>query len=106
MGENTSRWSAATHPTSMAAGAGLAQPATDATVRGNDFRDVTYGVHVEDDGTQVLGNVFTGGAAPTAAWSSAPRPHDALHRPVTGTVISGDTSTIVGNPNPYRWVTA
>ena len=27
-----------------------------------------------------------------------------LGRPVTGTVLTGNTSAIVGNANPYRWV--
>jgi hypothetical protein len=28
----------------------------------------------------------------------------ALGQPVTGTIVSGNTATIAGNANPYRWV--
>ena len=79
--------------------------ATNTTVRANAFHDVTYGVHVEDDGTQVLDNTFSGPSGAYHAVIVGTRVRTtALDHPVTGTVVSGNTSAIVGNPNPFRWV--
>jgi len=79
--------------------------ATNTTVRANAFHDVTYGVHVEDDGTQVLDNTFSGPSGAYHAVVIGTRVRTtALDRPVTGTVVSGNVSTIVGNPSPFRWV--
>jgi len=79
--------------------------AADNVVRGNDFRDVTYGVRVEDDGTVVDSNTFSGSAPDRhAVIIGTPHRTEVLGHPVTGTVLTGNTSSIVGNANPYRWV--
>ncbi|MEZ5178974.1 MAG: hypothetical protein R2746_12085 [Acidimicrobiales bacterium] len=74
-------------------------------VRGNTFDDVTYGVRVEDDDTVVADNAF-GGLGPDrhAVVVGTPYRTDVLGRPVTRTVLTGNTSTIVGNAHPYRWI--
>jgi hypothetical protein len=73
-------------------------------IRGNEFTDVVHGIRVEDDGTQILDNTFRG---PDASYHAVVvgtkwRTSD-LARPVTGTVLSGNRSDIVGNHSPYRW---
>ncbi len=79
--------------------------ATNTTIRANAFHDVTYGVHVEDDGTRVLDNTFSGPSGAYHAVVVGTRVRTTvLDHPVTHTVVAGNTSTIVGNPNPYRWV--
>lgn len=79
--------------------------ATDNVVRANTFTDVTYGVHVEDDRTTVEANTFTGNHAGLYGVIAGTRQRTAaLHHPVTGTVVRANTSSIAGNPNPYRWV--
>lgn len=79
--------------------------APDNTVRENEFRDVTYGVRVEDDGTTVEGNTFSGsGPDRHAIIVGTPWRTSVLGEPVSGTVLRGNTSTIAGNANPYRWV--
>ncbi|MGZ4705307.1 MAG: right-handed parallel beta-helix repeat-containing protein [Acidimicrobiales bacterium] len=79
--------------------------AADTTVRGNAFHDVTYGVHVEDDGAQVIGNTFSGPSGAYHAIIVGTRVRTtALAHPVTRTVVTGNVSTIVGNPDPFRWV--
>ncbi|MCX7619951.1 MAG: right-handed parallel beta-helix repeat-containing protein [Acidimicrobiales bacterium] len=73
-------------------------------VLGNEFRDVTFGVRVEDDDTAVIANRF-GGADPSqlavvvgTRWRTI-----RLGRPVTGTTIVANTAQIAGNMSPYRW---
>ena len=79
--------------------------ATDNVVRGNSFSDVTYGVHVEDDRTTVEGNTFAGPDAGFWAVIIGTRMRTpVLGLPVRGTVLQGNSSTIVGNASPYRWV--
>ncbi|MBX3286512.1 MAG: right-handed parallel beta-helix repeat-containing protein [Actinobacteria bacterium] len=74
-------------------------------VRANLFLDVTYGVRVEDDDNVVADNVFSGRSPDRhAVVIGTPYRTEVLGRPVTGTVLTGNTSTIVGNAHPYRWV--
>ncbi|HYP47446.1 MAG TPA: right-handed parallel beta-helix repeat-containing protein [Thermoleophilaceae bacterium] len=71
----------------------------------NSFRDVTYGVRVEDDDTKVLANRFAGpDATHHAVVIGTPERTAALGRPVRGTVLVRNSSAIRGNPFPYRWV--
>jgi parallel beta-helix repeat protein len=80
--------------------------ANDNTVRGNRFVDVTYGVRVEDDGNRVEANTFEGATADRhAVIVGTPLRTTVLGRPVTGTQLVDNVSTIAGNPHPYRWVT-
>lgn len=74
------------------------------TVRGNTFSDVTYGVRVEDDDAVVADNAFAGPSADRFAVyvGTGPRTTE-LGRPVRGLRLTGNTSTIVGNADPYRW---
>jgi hypothetical protein len=73
-------------------------------VRLNSFEGVRYAVRVEDDGTRVVANRFTGPDATSYAvvvgtkWRGP-----VLGRPVTGTVVTDNVATIVGNASPYRW---
>ena len=79
--------------------------APDNIVRSNAFTDVTYGVRVEDDHTTVSGNTFTASTpAHHAVIIGTPYRTTVLHRPVTGTILRSNTSTIAGNDSPYRWV--
>jgi parallel beta-helix repeat protein len=72
---------------------------------GNRFRDVTYGVRVEDDGTKVVGNRFSGpDATYHAVVIGTPQRTTVLGEPVSGTLLARNRSSIRGNPNPYRWV--
>jgi parallel beta-helix repeat protein len=75
------------------------------TILANAFDDVTYGVRVEDDRTRVVANRF---AAPDATHHAVvigtPDRTTALNRPVRGTTLLGNVSTIAGNRHPYRWV--
>ena len=74
-------------------------------VRNNTFRDVTYGVRVEDDAPVVADNPFTGkGPDRHAVVIGTPHRTEALDRPVARTVLTGNRSLIVGNTHPYRWV--
>jgi parallel beta-helix repeat protein len=80
--------------------------ANDNTVRGNHFVDVTYGVRVEDDGNRVEANTFEGtGPDRHAVIVGTPLRTTVLGRPVTGTHLVDNVSTIAGNASPYRWVT-
>jgi parallel beta-helix repeat protein len=75
------------------------------TVTGNSFRNVVYGVRVEDDGARVTGNRFV--AADDTSYAvivGTPYRTTVLHRPVTGTVLTGNRAAISGNASPYRWV--
>ena len=75
------------------------------TVTGNTFRDVVYGVRVEDDGAHVTGNRFVAGNdASYAVIVGTPYRTTVLHRPVAGTVLAGNRASITGNASPYRWV--
>ncbi len=76
-----------------------------ATVAGNTFHNVVYGVRVEDDGARVSGNHFLAGDAGTyAVVVGTPYRTSLLGRPVTGTVLTGNRAWITGNASPYRWV--
>ena len=63
-----------------------------------------HGIRVEDDGTQIVGNTFSGpdpgyhAVVVGTKWRTSE-----LGRPVTNTVLSRNVSTIVGNHSPYRW---
>ena len=71
----------------------------------NRFRDVTYGVRVEDDDTLVEANTFEASSPDHhAVIVGTPHRTAVLHRPVTGTVLRANASAIAGNPYPYRWV--
>jgi parallel beta-helix repeat protein len=78
--------------------------APDNVIRNNTFSDVVHGIRVEDDGTQIVGNTFSGPDSGYHAvvvgtkWRTSE-----LGQPVTNTVLSGNVSTIVGNHSPYRW---
>ena len=75
------------------------------TVAGNTFRDVVYGVRVEDDDARVVGNRFVANDAGTyAVVAGTPYRTNVLGRPVTGTVLTGNRAVITGNASPYRWV--
>jgi parallel beta-helix repeat protein len=79
--------------------------ANDNTVRGNRFVDVTYGIRVEDDGNRIEGNTFEGSTPDRhAVIVGTPFRTTVLGRPVTGTELVGNASTIAGNAHPYRWV--
>jgi parallel beta-helix repeat protein len=80
--------------------------ANDNVVRANYFTNVTYGVRVEDDGNTVEGNVFTGdGPQYHAVIVGTPLRTTVLGRPVARTALVDNVSAIVGNTDPYRWVT-
>lgn len=75
------------------------------TLWANEFDDVTYGVRVEDDETKVLANRFRGpGPTHHAVVIGTPERTAALGRPVRGTKLVANRSSIQGNPSPYRWV--
>jgi parallel beta-helix repeat protein len=79
--------------------------ADDNVVRANVFRDVTYGVRVEDDGNVIENNEFTGDDDAQQAIVIGTRFRTtALGLPVAGTTITGNRSSIAGNTHPYRWV--
>ena len=75
------------------------------TVRANAFFDVTYAIRVEDDGNAIIDNLFFG-ADPSyhAVIVGTPDRTAVLARPVTGTVLKNNVSSIRGNTAPYRWV--
>ena len=74
-------------------------------VRANTFENVTYGIRVEDDHATIEDNQFAGGDPAQQAIIVGTRFRTpVLGLPVDGTVITGNTSTIVGNGNPYRWI--
>ena len=75
------------------------------TVSRNTFRDVVYGVRVEDDGTTVAGNRFIAGSGSSyAVIVGTPYRTSVLAQPVRDTSIIGNRAEISGNPSPYRWV--
>lgn len=89
--------------------------AADNVVAGNAFHGVTHGVRVEDDGNRVEGNAFHGTPPALRGGDDGPENLHAvivgtpwrtsvLGRPVAGTVVRDNVSTIEGNPHPYRWV--
>ena len=79
--------------------------AADTVVRGNVFRDVTFGVRVEDDRARIEDNELTGAdPAQQAIVVGTPYRTAALDLPVDGTTITGNRAAISGNVNPYRWV--
>tara|TARA_R110002072_G_scaffold542_3_gene4342 strand:+ start:9275 stop:10729 length:1455 start_codon:yes stop_codon:yes gene_type:complete len=75
------------------------------TIRANAFFDVTYAIRVEDDGNEIIENRFFG-ADPSyhAVIVGTPDRTAVLARPVTGTVMRDNVSSIRGNASPYRWV--
>jgi parallel beta-helix repeat protein len=79
--------------------------AEDNVVRANVFHDVTYGVRVEDDGNQVLDNIFScEGPDCHAVIIGTPLRTEVLGLPVADTVVTGNVSTITDNRHPYRWI--
>jgi parallel beta-helix repeat protein len=75
------------------------------TVSGNQFLATDYGVRVEDDGTRVLYNRFTGpDEGHHAIIVGTPHRTSYLNEPVRNTVVAYNRSEIVGNTSPYRWV--
>jgi nitrous oxidase accessory protein NosD len=75
------------------------------TVTGNTFRNVVYGVRVEDDDAKVTGNrFFAAKASSYAVIVGTPYRTTVLHRPVSGTLLTDNRSLIAGNGSPYRWV--
>ncbi len=79
--------------------------AADNVLRANTFSDVIYGVRVEDDGTVVEHNSFTG-PDPThhAVVVGTPHRTAVLGRPVERLRLVGNRAAITGNNFPYRWV--
>jgi hypothetical protein len=106
MGENTLPMECSDSPYIDAGGLWVTlDEAADNTVRGNEFDGVHYGVRVEDDGTAVEANTFTAPDASHHAVVVGTRYRTTtLDHPVTDTTLVGNTSTIVGNENPYRWI--
>ncbi len=89
--------------------AGLRSIALDRAARNsilaNNFAGVTYGVRVEDDATRVVANRFSGpDATHHAVVIGTPERTSVLGRPVRGTVLVANRSSIAGNAHPYRWV--
>lgn len=79
--------------------------AKDNTVRDNVFQDVQYGIRVEDDGSTIEDNEFTGSDPSQVAILVGTRFRTpALGLPVDDTTIAGNSADIAGNTNPYRWV--
>jgi hypothetical protein len=78
------------------------------TIRDNDFEQVRHGVRVEDDGTVVEGNRFSGiGADGYTVWAvvvGTEHRTQVLGQPVGGVVVTGNTADIVANPTPYGWI--
>ena len=80
--------------------------ARDNVVSANAFTEVEYGVRVEDDGTTVARNTFASTTRGLhAIYVGTPYRATVLHRPVSGTRIDDNRSTLAGNANPYRWST-
>jgi parallel beta-helix repeat protein len=74
-------------------------------VHGNRFQNVTFGVRVEDDAAVVTDNEFVSADAIDEAIVVGTRYRtEALSRPVDGTIITGNTASIAGSPDPYRWI--
>lgn len=79
--------------------------AADNTVRDNDFQGVTYGVRVEDDGSVIEDNQFSGSdPAHQAVLVGTRYRTSALDLPVDDTTITGNQASIAGNLSPFRWV--
>lgn len=79
--------------------------AADNTIRSNVFRDVTYGIRIEDDGNKVIGNSFFSADPDShAVIIGTPDRTEVLGQPVTGTVLKYNIAHISGNKFPYRWV--
>jgi hypothetical protein len=79
--------------------------ARDNVVRDNEFRDVTYGIRVEDDGNIIVDNRFFGRAATQQAVIIGTRFRSlVLRKPVANTILTGNQSFIAGNAKTYRWV--
>lgn len=75
------------------------------TVRANRFIDVRWGVRVEDDEATIDANRFEGPAPDRhGVVIGTPLRTEVLGRPVSGTVLRGNVSDIVGNADPYRWI--
>jgi len=74
-------------------------------IRRNVFRDVTYGIRVEDDRTVVRHNSFHADSPDHhAVLIGTPDRTEVLGEPVRGTVLRGNVSEIAGNAFPYRWI--
>jgi parallel beta-helix repeat protein len=74
-------------------------------IHGNRFQNVTFGVRVEDDDAVVSNNEFVSADAIDEAIVVGTRYRtEALSHPVDGTIITGNTASITGSPDPYRWI--
>jgi len=74
-------------------------------VRANEFRNVSYGIRVEDDGNSITDNRFFGNDAALQAVIIRTRFRTlALRQPVDNTTVTGNQAFIAGNNNPYRWI--
>jgi hypothetical protein len=74
-------------------------------VRGNLIVGADFGVRVEDDRATVTRNRFmSSNASDYAVVVGTPYRTTALGRPVSDAVVTRNTSLILGNPSPYRWV--
>jgi parallel beta-helix repeat protein len=79
--------------------------ADDNAVRNNVFENVQYGVRIEDDDNVIEDNQFIGDDPAQQAVVVGTRFRTPfLGEPVTGTIVTGNTATIAGNVNPYRWI--
>jgi parallel beta-helix repeat protein len=105
MGENTFPMECSNPPYLTGPGSSVTlDRAARNVVRDNTFDDVTYGVRVEDDGTQVVDNVFTGPDGTHHAVVVGTRYRTgALDHPVRHTTVTGNVATIAANAFPYRW---
>ncbi|MCC5953393.1 MAG: right-handed parallel beta-helix repeat-containing protein [Acidimicrobiia bacterium] len=80
-------------------------PAERNIVRHNVFDDVLYGVRVEDDHTQVVGNSFTSERPAALAVVVGTKVRAELAgRPVAHTLVTGNDADLAGVDHPYRWI--
>ena len=80
-------------------------PASDNTVRSNDFLYVNHGVRVEDDRTSVIDNRFKStGVGDQAVLIGTKERTSVLSRPVTGTVLTGNSAELPVGAVPFGWV--
>ena len=79
--------------------------ADDNVVRDNVFQNVTFGVRVEDDDAVVTDNEFVSADAIDEAIVVGTRTARRRSRSrSTARSITGNTASIAGSPNPYRWI--
>lgn len=79
--------------------------AADNHIEGNLLEDVKYGIRIEDDGNQVIRNLFTGGdSSHRAILLGTKFRTNLLEAPVSDTVITKNISEILGSPSPFTWM--